>query len=213
MCEKDLLKMSSYRNTGKYEVLVVEKWTLCYGRLTHFNTIQTSFINAGKLTVSSSEMEHNGYLHRVLNSLWAFHVWVGEHLLGIFRSKMENNMSSAHIVLFKESWYSAVADVCSIIVCYKHVQTFWMKASWFCVISGSCHGVNGMCILLGFYQSVLYKIPDELFGFLYCTRVLVVKLWSSQVVGYSWTYCHPTSCEQFLHNLQVLIKVLILGDV
>jgi len=32
---------------------------------------------------------------------------------------MEYNMSSAHIVLFKETWYNAVADVCSIIVCYK----------------------------------------------------------------------------------------------
>ena len=46
---------------------------------------------------------------------------MGEHLLGIFRSKMEDNMSSAHTVLCKESWYIVVADVCSIIVCYKHV--------------------------------------------------------------------------------------------
>jgi hypothetical protein len=46
---------------------------------------------------------------------------VGEHLLGIFISKMEDNVSSAHIVLFKETWYIKIADVCSIIVCYKHV--------------------------------------------------------------------------------------------
>jgi len=35
---------------------------------------------------------------------------------------MEGNVSSAHTVLFKVSWYIAVADVCSIIVCYKRVN-------------------------------------------------------------------------------------------
>ena len=48
---------------------------MCYGRLTHLDTIQTSVIITGKLTVSSSEMGTywfplQGFIYRV--GFWMF---------------------------------------------------------------------------------------------------------------------------------------------
>ena len=41
---------------------------------------------------------------------------MGEHLLGIFRSKMEDNMSSAHIVLLRNHG-TLQLQMCAVLLC------------------------------------------------------------------------------------------------